>query len=182
MTDAVRDPRPDSSPDCAGCGADDAFGAERRAFLKHAAAAAGAALVSLGAAPGRALAAPLAFVAPVARQGETRTYPVPAADGATIDREAEVILVRWQGSAYAFNLACPHQNTALRWFAADGRFVCPKHKSKYRPDGSFIEGRATRGMDRFSVKREPAGIVVDLDALHKQDTDPGGWAAAVVKL
>jgi nitrite reductase/ring-hydroxylating ferredoxin subunit len=171
-----------SSHDCAGCEAGDAFGAERRAFLRHAAAAAGAALAALGAAPAEALAAPLAFVSPVARRGETRTYPIPAADGATIDREAEVILVRWQGSAYAFNLACPHQNTALRWFASDGRFVCPKHKSKYRPDGSFIEGRATRGMDRFTVKRDPAGILVDLDALHKQDADPKGWAAATVKL
>ena len=70
-----------SSHDCAGCEAGDAFGAERRAFLRHAAAAAGAALAALGAAPAEALAAPLAFVSPVARRGETRTYPIPATDG-----------------------------------------------------------------------------------------------------
>ena len=90
--------------------------------------------------------------------------------------------MRWQGMAYAFALSCPHQNTALRWLEADQRFQCPKHKSKYRPDGSFIEGRATRGMDRYSIKRDGAGIAVDLDAIHEEDRDPAGWAAAVVKL
>jgi Rieske Fe-S protein len=93
-----------------------------------------------------------------------------------------VILARWQGSVYAFALACPHQNTALKWLDADQRFQCPKHKSKYRPDGSFIEGRATRGMDRFSLKRDGAGIAVDLGEIHEQDTDASGWASAFVKL
>ncbi|MGZ8377459.1 MAG: QcrA and Rieske domain-containing protein [Gemmatirosa sp.] len=177
-------PTPDA---CAACdGATDAphdtLGAERRAFLRHAATAAGAALVVLGSTPLDAFARPLAFTAPLRREGQTRTYPVPAADGAEIDRENEVIVVRWQGAAYAFNLACPHQNTALRWIGDDQRFFCPKHKSKYQPDGTFIEGRATRGMDRFTVRKDPAGVLVDLAQLHKQDADPQGWAAAVVKL
>lgn len=177
-------PTPDAPDACIACdaGTPDALGPDRRAFLKHAAAAAGAALVALGSSPLDAFARPLAFTAPSSRRGETRTYPVPAADGAEIDREAEVILVRWQGAVYAFNLACPHQNTALRWIGNDRRFVCPKHKSKYQPDGTFIEGRATRGMDRFTVRRDPAGVLVDLATLHKQDADPQGWAAAVVRL
>jgi nitrite reductase/ring-hydroxylating ferredoxin subunit len=119
---------------------------------------------------------------PSVARGQTRAYPIPAQDGATIDRESEVIVVRWQGSVYAFNLACPHQNTALRWLEKDARFQCPKHKSKYRPDGTFIEGRATRGMDRFAVRREGGGVLVDLDRLHKQSDDAAGWAAAVVRL
>ena len=159
---------------CAGCGVP----ADRRAFLRELAGAAAAALVALGATPAAALARELCFVAPLAAAGDTRAYPVPAADGASIDRESEVILVRWQGAVYAFSLACPHQNTALRWLASDGRFQCPKHKSKYRPDGSFIEGRATRGMDRFSVRVEDGQVVVDLNALHRQDKDAAGWAAA----
>jgi nitrite reductase/ring-hydroxylating ferredoxin subunit len=113
---------------------------------------------------------------------ETRTYPIPAADGARIDRDAEVILVRWRGAVYAFALACPHQNTVLRWQPAESRFQCPKHKSKYRPDGSFIEGRATRGMDRYAIRREGGTVVVDLRTLHEQDEDAAGWAAAVVRL
>ena len=82
----------------------------------------------------------------------------------------------------AFSLVCPHQRTALRWNQGDGQFQCPKHHSKYRPDGTFVSGRATRGMDRFSVTRSGDEIVVDLDAMHKEDKDPAGWAAAVVHL
>jgi Rieske Fe-S protein len=93
-----------------------------------------------------------------------------------------VILVRWQGSIYAFSLSCPHQHTALRWEEANQRFQCPKHHSKYEMDGTFISGKATRSMDRFSLKREGNSIVVDVNALHKQPNDPTGYAAAVVKL
>ena len=66
--------------------------------------------------------------------------------------------------------------------AAAHRFQCPKHKSQYQPDGEFITGRATRGMDRLGIRRDGSTVVVDLDALHKQDDDPAGWAAAVVRL
>ena len=137
-----------------------------------------AVLGALGASPSTAAAQVLELVGPLGAAGDERTYAVPAADGATIDRDNEVILVRWQGFVYAFNLACPHKNTALRWLGPEQRFQCPKHKSKYRPDGSFIEGKATRGMDRFSVRRQGESVVVDLAALHKQSDDPAGWANA----
>ena len=65
---------------------------------------------------------------------------------------------------------------------APPRFQCPKHKSKYQPDGEFISGRATRGMDRFSIRRAGETVVVDLAVLHKQDTDAAGWNAALVTL
>jgi Rieske Fe-S protein len=116
------------------------------------------------------------------RSNDALTYPIPATDGAEIDHEAQVILVRWQNAVYAFNLSCPHQNTALHWNESDHRFQCPKHHSQYQPDGEFITGRATRGMDRFSIRREGDKVVVDVNAMHKQDDDPSGWAAAVVRL
>ena len=87
-------------------------------------------------------------------QADERTYPLPAADGVTIDRDAQVILVRYQNRVFAFGLACPHENTALRWRQQDSRFQCPRHESKYQPDGTFISGRATRNMDRFAVRRD----------------------------
>ena len=169
------------SDDCTACTA--AFGPDRRAFLRAAGARVATVLVGLGVAPHLALAQPLAFTAGRAGTAETRSYPTPATDGAVIDRDAEVILVRWQGAIYAFNLACPHQHTALRWEGGESRFQCPKHKSKYRPDGAFISGRATRGMDRFAVRRDAAGsVTVDLAVLHRQDVDPERWAAATVRL
>ena len=112
--------------------------------------------------------------------GGNPSYPIPAADGVQIDRDQEVILVRWQGAVYAFNLSCPHQHTALRWNEGDHQFQCPKHHSKYRPDGTFISGRATRGMDRFTVTRSGNEMVVDVNAMHKEDKDRAGWDAAVL--
>lgn len=111
------------------------------------------------------------------------SYPVPATDGADIDRGNEVILVRYRNEVFAFNLSCPHQNTALRWNETDMRFQCPKHHSQYQPDGEFITGRATRNMDRLAIRRdETNNIVVDPDTLYRSDEDAAEWKGAVVKL
>jgi Rieske Fe-S protein len=163
--------------ECAGCG----IAPDRREFLRTSAAAVASALLALGARRADAL-APHAFTSAVASRGQVRSYSIPQRDGAEIDRDNEVILVRWQGAVYAFALACPHQNTSLRWDAAESRFQCPKHKSRYRPDGTFIEGRATRGMDRYAIRRDGAGVAVDLETVYQEDTDGPQWAAAVVRL
>ena len=89
-------------------------------------------------------------------------------------------MARYRGRVYAFSLSCPHQHTALRWQPGDQRFQCPKHHSRYTPDGTFISGRATRSMDRFAVRREGANVVADLGRLIKQDEDRAGWDAAFV--
>ncbi|MEP7087689.1 MAG: hypothetical protein ABI884_10315, partial [Gemmatimonadota bacterium] len=59
---------------------------------------------------------------------------------------------------------------------------CPKHHSKYRPDGVFIEGRATRGMDRLAIQRQGPTLLVDLDKMFKEDEDGAAWTAAVISL
>lgn len=109
-----------------------------------------------------------------------KAYPLPAADGVTIDKSTQVILVRFQGKVIAFNLACPHENTALRWKQAVGRFECTKHDSKYSPEGTFLGGRATRNMDRLPIVRDGNNAVVDLSKLVKSDTQAAEWAAAVI--
>lgn len=154
--------------DCPGCPLQ-----ERREFLRDV----GALLVSALVAP-----LPIHFGHALAAAGDERTYPIPDSDGATIDRENEVIVVRFEQKAYAFNLSCPHQRTALRWHPEDVQFQCPKHHSRYRPDGVFISGRATRGMDRFALRRDGGNLVVDLDQLFRQDRDAAAWGAAVVTL
>lgn len=111
---------------------------------------------------------------------EEKSYPIPAADGVQIDKDQDVIVSRVQGKVFAFNLACPHQNTAIRWDGGKGRFQCPKHKSVYTPEGIFVEGRATRGLDRFAVRRDGNSIVVNLDSLFEQDKDGEKWTKAFV--
>ena len=111
-----------------------------------------------------------------------KSFPIPAADGVTIDKKTGVILVRFQGKVIAFNLACPHENTALRWKPAVGRFECTKHDSKYSPDGTYIGGRATRNMDRLRISRDAAGVTVDLSTLLKSDAQAAEWKAAMITL
>ena len=114
--------------------------------------------------------------------GAEQRFPLPAGDGVTIDRKAQVILVRYQGHLYAFNLSCPHENTALKWLPKDMRFQCPKHESKYQPNGTFMSGRATRNMDRLAIRRDGDAVYVDLSHIIKSDTDATTWAAAAVAI
>lgn len=165
---------------CGACPVADAV--ERRAFLQEIAAKAVGILIALGAGAAEARALPVRFGSALVVNGDEHGYPIPAMDGAVIDREESVIIMRWQGVAYAFSLACPHQNTALKWEPENSRFQCPKHHSKYRPDGTFIEGRATRGMDRFAVRRDGDKLMVDLDKLYRQNEDAAEWKAAIVQL
>lgn len=164
-----------ANADCEGC----PLIPERREFLRNAAAFAVAA-ISMGL-PIRSISAKVVSSAFASRK--TLSYPLPAVDGANIDRDNEVILVRYNNELFAFNLSCPHQNTALRWNETDMRFQCPKHHSQYQPDGEFITGRATRNMDRLAIKRDAANtIIVDPDTLYRSDEDSAEWKAAVVKL
>jgi nitrite reductase/ring-hydroxylating ferredoxin subunit len=162
---------------CASCALHDS----RREFLRDATAALAGIAALLGLpASAHALAVRLTSASRVS--GTEAAYPLPETDGVTIDKEREVILVRWEGAVYAFRLSCPHQKTALKWKEKDGRFQCPKHKSKYQPDGTFISGRATRGMDRYAVRRKKGEIVVDVSKVYLEDKDEAGWRAAVVKV
>jgi nitrite reductase/ring-hydroxylating ferredoxin subunit len=162
-----------SSAGCAGCAL-----TGRRDFLRDAALAV-AALAAAGASAG---AMPVRLINALAVRDEFVTYPLPAADGVFIDRKNEVIVARAANRVFAFVLSCPHQNTALRWNASDHRFQCPKHQSQYAPDGTFIEGRATRSMDRFAVQRQGDKFVANLDKVFEGDKDPNGWKSAEIAL
>ena len=102
----------------------------RRAFLRDAGRIAAGALVALGVSPGQAAAAPIELVSAIAGNGPEKSYLIPSGDGAQIDKGEAVIIARTGGKVYAFSLACPHQNTAIRWYDKDHQFECPKHHSK----------------------------------------------------
>jgi nitrite reductase/ring-hydroxylating ferredoxin subunit len=156
----------------------------RRRFLRDSFLSVAGALVAVGMSKTAAFAMPLEFTEARGATGQMRRYVLPSTDGAVIDKDNEVILVRWQNAAYAFALSCPHQNTALKWDDRDHAFQCPKHHSKFEPNGTYVadSGRATRNMDRFAITRDAGGVSVDLDKLYQEDTDGPQWAAAVVQL
>lgn len=169
----------DKSDDCGGCPLVSAT--TRRDFMRDAALGLAGIATSLGIARS-AVALPMSVIEALARTQGGISYAIPAADGVQIDKSNEVILVRWQNNVYAFNLSCPHQRTALRWNESAKEFQCPKHKSKYTPNGEFISGRATRGMDRLAIQRQGANVVVDVDRMYEEDSDEAQWKAALVKI
>ena len=122
--------------DCGGCSLHDSLNApaaiERREFLR-AGALALASLGMLGLGSRTADAMEIREISALPAQSgdrhEEKRYAIPSSDGASIDKDNNVIVARAGGKVYAFSLACPHQNTALRWNADEKQFQCPKHKS-----------------------------------------------------
>jgi len=148
----------------------------RRAFLRDA-------FVAAATLAGLTTMAPWTpLVAQSVQPNGTIRYPIPVADSISIDGENEVILCRSKGEVFAFALSCPHQNTALRALPKNAGFQCPRHKSKYQPNGTFINGKATRNMDRMQISRDGADVVVDPNAIFESDTEPAKWGAALVKV
>ncbi|HEV2147061.1 MAG TPA: Rieske (2Fe-2S) protein [Longimicrobiaceae bacterium] len=176
-TTGILGPRGADDEGCEGCAA-----TGRRDFLRQAVGVAAGALAALGLSPEHARALPVEWATPLHEAGNELTLPIPSRDGATIYKEHSLILARYAGAVYAFSLACPHQRAALRWMEDEERFQCSKHKSRYRPNGVYISGRATRSMDRFALRRQGDSMVVSLSRLFREDRDRDAWNGAVVWL
>lgn len=147
----------------------------RRAFLVGSARCAVAACaVSLGA----DLAGLPIFEIDARAEGAERRYPVPAADSVNIDRGASAILVRKGAMVYAFALACPHEQAAVKWVDKAKQFQCTKHDSHYDPIGVHVSGRATRNLDRFPIRRDGKDVLVDMSKVWRSDQNPAEWNAA----
>jgi len=167
----VTDKNLDKAEDpCTGCDVG------RRAFLRDAALV----VAAIGVAGSRAGAMPIGAIEALSRHGDAATYPIPATDGVNIDKKNDTMVARVGAKLFVFARTCPHQNTALKWLDKDKRFQCPKHDSKYTPEGVFMEGRATRSLDRFAVRKEGNTVVADLDKLYEEDKSRAEWAAAFV--
>jgi Rieske Fe-S protein len=149
----------------------------RREFIQTIGCFAGA-LAAIGVS-GDALAAPVTII-DSDQTGADKIYPIPAADGVSVDRAAQVILVRSGGHVYAFALSCPHQNAAVKWVPQHNQFECTKHDSHYTADGTHVSGRATRNLDRMPIRKDGAVVHVDTAHVFESDKDAAGWAAATV--
>lgn len=177
-----RQPHLDTDPTAGhgACGDDCGHDAGRRTFLRDGLMAVAAlSAIAGGAAPLHALARE--YATGLAASG-TVTYDLPAADGATIDRANRVILVRYQGMVHAFSLECPHKGTMVQWQPDQARFYCPKHKSTFKPEGTRIQGKAPRSLDRHPVRLDGGKVVVDTAVEIDAAKDAAGWSAAGVKV
>jgi Rieske Fe-S protein len=172
-------PSKEEDTGCEGCAL-----VARRDFLRDAGLAAAAVLVALGMTPARAAAAPIEMISALGGGVEDKAYAIPAKDGTQIDKDNGTIITRWQGKVYVYSLACPHQNTALKWSDKDNQFECPKHHSRFQPDGVYVKdsGRATRNMDRFAVRKDGTNIVANLDKMYQEDDNEADWNAAFITI
>ena len=93
---------------------------ERRRFLRQVFGCAAGAL-TLGCLAGIDASGRTVSVSATA-QGDERRYPLPEADGVTIDQTSSVMLVRYQGKVLALALACPHQRAAVKWLPERAAF------------------------------------------------------------
>ena len=172
--------RPHENHDTASCDDCPVAAVGRRAFLRDTALAALGAVGAVAITP--SLAHAVRTVLPTRATGLERVYEIPVGDGVSIDEQNEVILVRWQGRAFAFSSRCTHRGARLEWRRGEGRVFCPKHKARFRPDGAHDSGRRTRDLDRYDIRRSADGLAINVDVLYRADQNPGPWARAFVRL
>ncbi|MGA1308754.1 MAG: ubiquinol-cytochrome c reductase iron-sulfur subunit [Gemmatimonadaceae bacterium] len=156
-----------------------ASGPDRRTFLREGLMAV-AALTAVAGSSVPLEAMTRGYAAGAASGGATVTYPIPTTDGATIDRANQVILVRYQGMVHALARECPHKGTMVDWQPAQNRLYCPKHKSTFTANGTRIQGKSPRSMDRHPVKVENGMLVVDTATVIEGDV--ATWATTGVKV
>lgn len=58
----------------------------------------------------------------------------------------------------ALSAKCPHNGCDVAW--QEDLFACPCHGSKFNPDGTVVEGPATKALKPFSAKIENDTVLV----------------------
>lgn len=133
----------------------------RRDFLNEVAAGA-LAIAGLGSAvityqyfsPNVLFEPPLAF-----RVGSPDLY---LANSVTYLQDQQVYIVRTAQGFYAVSAVCTHLGCITQWKPEANQIACPCHGSKFKPDGTKIEGPAPRPLPHFSITLTPDGeLLVD---------------------
>jgi cytochrome b6-f complex iron-sulfur subunit len=78
---------------------------------------------------------------PVVNAGKPDRYPV---DSVTLDPETAVYIVHDSQGFFALSAICTHLGCLTAFKQETGRIECPCHGSKFRPDGTKIEGPAPK--------------------------------------
>lgn len=76
---------------------------------------------------------------PVVNAGRAARY---AKGSVTADPQAGIYIVHSDEGIYALSAVCTHLGCLTVWKADSGTIACPCHGSKFRTDGSKIEGPA----------------------------------------
>ena len=82
------------------------------------------------------------------RAGNPGLYPV---NSVTFLQDQQVYIVRTTGGFYAVSAVCTHLGCITQWKPETNMIACPCHGSKFRRNGTKIEGPAPRPLPRLSL-------------------------------
>jgi Rieske Fe-S protein len=51
----------------------------------------------------------------------------------------------------AVQVACTHEGTAIAFNTGQTRFVCPNHGSQFNPDGTVLNGPASKNLKKYNI-------------------------------
>ncbi len=102
---------------------------------------------------------------PIVNAGKPDRYPV---DSVTLDPETAIYIVHDPQGFFALSAICTHLGCLTAWKAETGRIECPCHGSKFRPDGTKIEGPAPKPLPLIRVwLNEDGDLMVDRSTVLK---------------
>src|SRR6266849_4843250 len=94
------------------------------------------------------------------RAGNPDLFPV---NSVSYLQDQRVYIVRTkEDSFFAVSAVCTHLGCITQWKPENQQIACPCHGSKFKPDGTKIEGPAPRPLPHFSITLSADGeLVVD---------------------
>jgi cytochrome b6-f complex iron-sulfur subunit len=82
------------------------------------------------------------------RAGNPDLYP---ANSVTFLQDQQVYIVRTGEGFYAISAVCTHLGCITQWKPDAGIIACPCHGSKFKSDGTKVEGPAPRPLPHFAI-------------------------------
>ncbi len=93
------------------------------------------------------------------RAGNPELYPV---NSVTFNQDQQVYIVRMPEGFYAVSAVCTHLGCITQWKPDANLIACPCHGSKFKSDGTKVEGPAPRSLPHFRITLTADGeILVD---------------------
>jgi cytochrome b6-f complex iron-sulfur subunit len=93
------------------------------------------------------------------RAGNPDLYPV---HSVTFLQDQQVYIVRTPEGFYVVSAVCTHLGCVTQWKPDAEMIACPCHGSKFKPDGTKIEGPAPRPLPHFAISLTTDGeLLVD---------------------
>lgn len=93
------------------------------------------------------------------RAGNPDLYPL---QSVTFLQDQQVYIVRMPEGFYAVSAVCTHLGCVTQWKPDANMIACPCHGSKFKPDGTKIEGPAPRPLPHFAISLTADGeLLVD---------------------